>query len=116
LIGLFSLLKRELGIFNDELEKIMSNIEFFTVGGNSKKAPEWQRTAGIDNNNDVYAPAIICGDESMVMMSATFDGEPIATYDDHVFLRIKWMRQNNPLDLELLNKIERRILLSKHTA
>ena len=86
------------------------NIDFVTVDNTDCiKIPEWQRTAGIDENDDVFAPAALCGHENIVALAANFDGEPIAEYDDHIFLRVKWMRQNNPLDVGLLDKIERRV-------
>ena len=72
------------------------------------KLPEWQRTAGIDENGEVYIPASITDNEQYAAVSAIQDGEQIVDIGDgHALLRLNWLKENFSGDDEMRQEFER---------
>lgn len=74
-----------------------------------KKQPEWKRSAAIDENGVVFAPAIICGNEQAVFLCAGFDGERCVLMDGHPYFRTAWLKREYPDTADIMNKIENKL-------
>lgn len=81
---------------------------WITVAG--IKAAKWQRSSCIDElTGDIYAPAACSGlSETMVLMMAGFDGEPIIFRWKHLYVRTSWLRTNAPSNSDVYDLIEQR--------
>lgn len=72
------------------------------------KLPKWQRTAGIDENGEVYIPASITDNEQYAVIAAIQDGEQIVDVGDgHALLRLNWLKENFSGDTEMRQEFER---------
>lgn len=85
-----------------------SNFKWLTVENppNHKKLPAWQRSAAINDNGVVFAPAIICDNENKVFLCAGFDGEQCLMNDGHVYFRTSWLKQEFPDTKDIMEQIE----------
>jgi hypothetical protein len=81
----------------------------WVAANGGKNLPEWQRSACIDHNETVFAPAIISGNEKAALLSASFDGEPMVVDDGHIYLRCAWLRQEYPEIQKTMEVIERTV-------
>ena len=73
------------------------------------KGAHWQRTAGIDDAGQVWAPAAIAGNEKTVFLCAAFDNEPGVFREHHLYLRTSWLRREFSDTAETLDVIEAKI-------
>jgi hypothetical protein len=73
------------------------------------KFPTYLRTAGIDEEGTVFAPAALTGNEKNAALCAIWDGIPAAIHRGHVFLPTSWMTQHCPKIEMLCGKIESRV-------
>ena len=81
------------------------------------KLPEWQRTAGIDENGEVYIPAFITDNEQYAVIAAIQDGEQIVDIGDgHALLRLNWLKENFSGDDEMRQEFEKMEKNIKHCA
>jgi hypothetical protein len=76
-----------------------------------KQLPEWQRSAAIDADGAVYAPAVLAGNERAVFLCAAYDGVSAVTDGGHVFLPTSWLRREYPCIAETCDKIEQKVRL-----
>ena len=64
------------------------------IGNNkdNKKLPHWKKTIIIDENNEYYLAASLFGDEHWLTLMASYDSVLIATYKNHIFLPVSWLK------------------------
>ena len=74
-----------------------------------KKTPLWKRSAAIDDQGDVWVPAVIAGSEKIVFLCAGYDGEPAVIESKHLFVRASWMAREFPETREVCEKITKRM-------
>lgn len=88
-----------------------TNLKWMTVENppGHKRLSKWKRSAAIDENGVVFAPAIICGNENAVFMCAIFDGEPYALIDCHPYFRTAWLKREYPDYADIMDIIESRM-------
>jgi len=72
-----------------------------------KQLPKWRRSAAMDSKGQIYAPAILCGNENAVFLCANFDGESCLENKGHAYFRLEWMKREYPHELPLFEAIER---------
>jgi hypothetical protein len=73
------------------------------------KKPEWMRSACIDEDGVVYAPAVITGNEQKAFLCAAWDGDvPSILEDGHVYLPVQWLAAYSSNDADLYMLIERK--------
>ena len=74
-----------------------------------QRRPKWQRSACIDREGTVYAPAAITGNEMKAMLCATWDGNtPMVESDGHIYLPTQWMASEYPDMADVFELIERK--------
>lgn len=71
-----------------------------------RKIPAYLRTAGVDEEGTVFAPAAVTGNEMSAVLLANWDGVPTAIFGGHFFLPTTWLAQNWPHVERLCEKIE----------
>lgn len=92
----------------------MNEIEFriFEDPIRKKKIAQWKRAFGYDRETkQIFLPAIILGlSEMMVLMMISYDGQPIVTFKNHMYVPDNWILENtkNPEVIELVEKIQER--------
>lgn len=68
--------------------------------------PQWQRSACVDIEGDIYAPAGLFGDEARAHLCAMWDGVSCVFREDHVYLPTYWLAKHYPDDSDLVAIIE----------
>lgn len=82
----------------------MTFFEFMSESGCGM--PTWRRSAGIDEEGRVYAPAALAGNEQRVFLCASWDGVPMASHLKHVYLPTTWLAREHPDLREVCERIE----------
>ena len=72
-------------------------------------APRWERSAGLDDDGGVWLPAAVVGNEALVYAKTDLDGEPLVLHDDHLFVRVSWLRREYPECAEGLDALAAKI-------
>lgn len=63
---------------------------------NYPKIPMWSRYIYVTDDGDIFAPAILAGNEHSVVMCALFDGTKMVRDNGHVYLPLAWMEKEFP--------------------
>ncbi len=71
--------------------------------------PEWQRSAAIDREGTVFAPAAITDREEAAFLGALQDGVPLLESDGHIFLPTWWIRREFPDVADICGAIEGKV-------
>lgn len=71
--------------------------------------PKWQRSAAIDQDGEVYIPAVIAGNEKTVFLCVAGDIEPVVIDSGHLFVRATWMAREFPAERAVCELILRRV-------
>lgn len=74
-----------------------------------KRLPAWARTAFVDDDGVIFAPAAIAGNERAVLLCAMQDGVPLMSDKGHTYVPTSWIAQEYPSQLGTCLSIERRI-------
>jgi hypothetical protein len=69
----------------------------------------WARSAALDGDGTVFAPAAIAGTEEAVLLSATWDGVTILMDCGHPYLPTGWLAGEYPEIADICTKIETRV-------
>lgn len=71
--------------------------------------PQWARSAALDDDDCVFIPAAIFGDENAVLLSAIFDDQSVLFDDErHAYVLADWAAQEFPDLANLCRLIERK--------
>jgi hypothetical protein len=71
--------------------------------------PEWVRSACLNDDGRVFAPAIVAGDEMRVLLCAAFDGVSLILDDGHAYLPTDWLAREYPEVADVCARIESRL-------
>ncbi|MBT0624490.1 hypothetical protein KIH32_11280 [Pseudomonas fluorescens] len=71
-----------------------------------KKIPKWMRTLGISNEQTIFVPAAIGGNELTVSLCTAYDGTSMHTYRNHIFVPSTWLSEEFPAARELCSVME----------
>lgn len=84
-------------------------IAWLTVGNKKLggRIEAWKRTVAIIGE-DVYAPAILGGDEAAVARVATMEGVRMLRNDNHAYLPTWWLASHYPGTADLSRMLESR--------
>jgi hypothetical protein len=74
-----------------------------------KKPPDWVCTAGIDDQNEVWIPAVAAGSELEVVLVAGYDGTSLMEFKGHVFAPCSWLRREFKTTAQVCDKVTRRV-------
>ena len=72
--------------------------------------PEWLRSAAMDQKGRIYVPAAIGGNENIVFFKVAYDGVPVVTSDDHLYVPIDWLIKEYPKERGDLEHIRMRVM------
>lgn len=67
--------------------------------------PLWQRTAGLDDDGEVWLPVIGKRANAMLMISS----EPVVTHEGHLFARVTWHQREYPEIAEAFENMAKKI-------
>lgn len=107
-------------ILNCGVAKTMIKLRWYNVDSPSARyaPPSWLRSASVDEQGNVYIPAALAGDETIVLLHATWSGNiPIIMnqfLDDsepHVYLPTWWIIAVYPNIANAIREIERKVKL-----
>ncbi|CAM3356433.1 hypothetical protein BZK31_06095 [Pseudomonas floridensis] len=70
--------------------------------------PEWRRSFGVSDNEEVFVPAAMAGEETEmnVTLCASGDGQSTAMHLDHHFVPSDWLKREFPKHFELIEMIQ----------
>lgn len=86
------------------------DLDWYLVGNPpGHDLPQWQRSACMDSEGVIYAPAGIFGDEARANLCAIWDGVACVFYEDHVYLPTCWLAKHYPDDSDVITAIEIRV-------
>jgi hypothetical protein len=57
----------------------------------SMKAPKWARLAFIEDNGQVFLPAVLLASEMEVLLMLGWDGTPAVNHKGHLYAPSDWM-------------------------
>jgi hypothetical protein len=71
---------------------------------------EWKRSACMDLEGVVFAPAAIAGNEQRVFLCAAWDGNvAMILSEGHVYLPVRWLAAYSREDADLCMLVERKV-------
>lgn len=77
---------------------------------NFMKLPKWKRTAAIDMDGVVFAPAgLINKRENVIFFNASFDGIRCVMDNGHLYFPTTWLAQEHPDWSAIMQAIENRM-------
>lgn len=78
-------------------------MDWYETAPQDKKFPGWLRSAAINEEGTVFAPAALTGNEGGAFLCASWDGVPTVIHRGHVYLPTAWLAREHP-QVELLCK------------
>ena len=71
-------------------------VQWFCISNEKlNRLPEWQRVAGVTPDCDVFLPAGCFMGENLAFLAASWDGTPMAQYQNHLYLSAEWLAKEN---------------------
>ncbi len=86
-----------------------TKMEWRYDGGDLKirKSMRWYLTYGIDDSGTVYVPAAYSEEnERNTALLASTDRQPTVFLEEHPFVPLKWIKDNYPKSLPMVEKVE----------
>lgn len=80
-----------------------------------RRAPKWARQCALDSANQLWVPAAMAGNEQMVLLCASFDGEPVFLHDHHLYVRASWMEREHPDIADLIGRMRDNVIRAAAT-
>lgn len=84
-------------------------MDWFETALQDRNYPGWLRSAAINEEGTVFAPAALTGNEMSAFLKASWDGVRAVIYRGHVFLPTTWLALEYPQVEMLCEKIESRV-------
>lgn len=88
-----------------------AHVQWFEIdnpSGRKRKAPAWSRRVAVRDER-LFVPAVLGGNEMMVMLCLGYDATPCIVDDGHLYAPADWMAREFPKAREVIAKIRRRI-------
>lgn len=71
-----------------------------------KRVPKWIRSAALSEDDVVFVPGAISGNEMNAVLCASYDGTPLVQYLKHAYFPAQWLAKEYPKVKEVCEKIE----------
>lgn len=81
-------------------------MNWYETAAQDNKFPDWLRSAAINEEGTVFAPAELTGNERDAFLRASWDGVPAVIHRGHVYLPTTWLARECPQIKILCKKIE----------
>ena len=88
--------------------------EWILFGGKNEALPQWLRSFYVDEDRQAWFPLAAFGDEDMLTICASFDGESLISNKGHAFAKSSWIEKevNDQESIECMKRAKERALAS----